>query len=87
MKGGRKQIAKAAAEKQDGCLGLRAKVLVKNQAKTRNYERIYICKNENTEVTTGTTAGTSKEKSDLCTENGSKCLLKNCKAKIIQLSG
>lgn len=36
MKGGRKQIAKAAAEKQDGCLGLRAKVLVKNQAKKRN---------------------------------------------------
>lgn len=64
------KIAKAAAEKQDGCPGmpLRAEGFGKNWAKERNDERTYIGKNENIEVT----AGMSKEKSSLCGEKGSE---------------
>lgn len=71
------QTAKAAAEKQDGCTGLREEVFVINWAKERNDEGIYICKNKNIGMTTGAIAGMSKEKGSLCREKGLKCFLLN----------
>lgn len=62
-------------QRNQGGIGLGAKVFVTTWAKDRNYEKTHICKDRNVEMTAVTTAECLNTKASLMVRKGYKCIL------------